>query len=57
MVRDGTYTAGQMDSEWTEAIQDRFRSWVESNSQRLNEEYGVGQETIEALLQESGEEN
>jgi regulator of RNase E activity RraA len=57
MVRNGTYTAGQMDSQWTEAIQDRFRSWVESNSQRLNEEYGIGQETIEALLQESGEEN
>lgn len=52
MVREGTYTAGQMDTEWTEAIEARFRSWVESNRGRLHEELGVGQETIEALIQD-----
>jgi len=52
MVRDGTYTAGQMDTEWTAAIEARFRSWVEANRERLHEEMGVGQGTIQALMQE-----
>jgi regulator of RNase E activity RraA len=56
MVQAGTYTAGQMDTEWTAAIEARFREWVAANSERLHEEHGVGQETIEALMQ-AGSEN
>lgn len=51
MVRNGTYTAGQMDTQWTQAIQDNFRSWVDTNRQHLQEEYGVTAEVINALLE------
>jgi len=51
-VQDGTYTAGEMDSQWTKGIQENFRSWLRSNSQRLKQELGVGEQTIDALLQE-----
>lgn len=49
-VRSGEYTAGQMDTEWTEAIQQDFKNWVQSNSNRLKDDLGIGQETIDALL-------
>lgn len=55
MVGNGTYTAGEMDTQWTEAIQDNFRSWVDSNRQHLQEEYGVGVETVNALLEDDRE--
>ncbi len=51
-VQDGTYTAGQMDSQWTDTIWEDFRNWVESNSESLKEELGVGQSTIDNLLDE-----
>lgn len=51
-VRSGTYTAGQMDTEWTEEIEADFKNWVEKNSQRLKEEVGVSQTTIDNLLEE-----
>jgi len=49
-VREGTYTAGQMDSQWTGAIENDFFSWLQQNRDRLREEFGVGAETIERLL-------
>lgn len=49
-VRSGKYTAGQMDTQWTEAIVKDFRKWVQSNSQRLQKELGVSKQTIEFLL-------
>lgn len=51
MVRNGTYTAGQMDTEWTEEIEASFKSWVENNSNRLKEEIGASQATIDNLLE------
>ncbi|MCW9707950.1 RraA family protein [Fodinibius salsisoli] len=51
-VRSGTYTAGQMDTEWTEEIEVDFKNWVEENSQRLKEEVGVSQVTIDNLVEE-----
>lgn len=50
-VRSGEYTAGQMDTEWTGEIQEDFKNWVRSNSDRIQNELGVGQETIDALLE------
>lgn len=50
-VQDGVYTAGQMDSEWTDEIMDDFRNWVKSNSERLKKDLGVGHSAIKSLLQ------
>lgn len=50
-VRSGAYTAGQMDTEWTDDIEEDFKSWVEENAERLREELGVSQMTIDDLLE------
>ena len=34
-LREGTYTPGQIDSRWTEAIQRDFYGWLEANIDRL----------------------
>lgn len=52
-VQSGKYTAGQMDTEWTEIIQEDFKDWLKSNSQRLQEEYGVARDTIDDLLEDN----
>lgn len=52
-VQDGEYTAGQMDTRWTEDILADFRGWVQDHSDRLQQQLGVGMETIEALLEEN----
>ncbi|WP_142714860.1 RraA family protein [Fodinibius sediminis] len=49
-VRSGTYTAGQMDTEWTDAIEEDFRAWLQANSERLQSELGVSSRTIDNLL-------
>ncbi|MFH5831282.1 RraA family protein [Halalkalibaculum sp. DA384] len=51
-VQDGTYTAGQMDTEWTDEIRQDFENWLRSNSEELQEKFGVGQATIDELLEE-----
>lgn len=51
-VQDGTYTAGQMDSQWTNTIREDFRNWVKANSESLKEDLAVGQSTIDKLLEE-----
>lgn len=51
-VRSGTYTAGQMDTEWTQAIEEDFNQWVENNTERLKEELGISSMTIEDLLKD-----
>jgi regulator of RNase E activity RraA len=30
-IREGTYTSGQIDSEWTDAIKNDFYNWLEQN--------------------------
>lgn len=50
-VQNGTYTAGQMDTDWTEAIEADFFEWLETNRTKLNEEYGVGIETINRIIE------
>ncbi|MEX0845579.1 MAG: hypothetical protein WD022_09860 [Balneolaceae bacterium] len=50
-VRDGVYTAGQMDTEWTNEIEEDFFNWVEENKTSLHEEYGIGEEVIEQILE------
>lgn len=51
-VRSGKYTAGQMDTEWTVAIEKDFKKWIQSNSARLKEELGISQMTIDSLVEE-----
>ncbi len=50
-VQEGTYTAGQMDTEWTKDIQADFFKWLEENRNKLNEEYGIGTQTIDRIIQ------
>jgi 4-hydroxy-4-methyl-2-oxoglutarate aldolase len=35
MLKDGTYTPGQIDRQWTDDIKETFLSWINSNSDRL----------------------
>ncbi len=50
-VQEGTYTAGQMDTDWTEAIEADFFEWLQSNQNKLHEEYGIGTQTIARILE------
>lgn len=50
-VQEGTYTAGQMDTDWTEAIETDFFEWLQSNQNKLHEEYGIGTQTIDRILE------
>lgn len=50
-VQDGTYTAGQMDTDWTESIQQDFFNWLEENRPMLHEEYGIGESTINRIIE------
>lgn len=50
-VQDGTYTAGQMDTDWTEPIEQDFFNWLEENQTMLHEEYGIGESTIDRILE------
>jgi len=45
-LREGKYTPGQIDSRWTPAIQDDFRSWLKENGDKLP----VSKEVIEEVL-------
>lgn len=51
-VQQGTYTAGQMDTEWTGDIKADFFNWLEENRKKLNEEYGIGTQTIDRIIEE-----
>lgn len=51
-VQEGTYTAGQMDTEWTEAIKSDFFKWLEENRDKLQNEYGIGTQTIDRIIEE-----
>lgn len=51
-VQEGTYTAGQMDTEWTEAIKADFFKWLKKNRNKLQNEYGIGTQTIDRIIQE-----
>lgn len=50
-VQEGTYTAGQMDTDWTESIRQNFFNWLEENQTMLHEEYGIGESTINRILE------
>jgi len=47
-LREGTYTPGQIDSRWTEEIQDDYYGWLEANIDRLP----VPRARIEEILTE-----
>lgn len=49
-VQEGTYTAGQMDTDWTEPIRQDFFEWLEENQTMLHEEYGIGESIIERII-------
>lgn len=46
MLREGTYTPGQIDARWTEAIEKHFSQWLEANL----EELPIPKEEIQELL-------
>ena len=50
-VQDGTYTAGQMDTDWTESIRQDFFEWLEENQDMLHNEYGIGESTINRIIE------
>tara|TARA_R100001143_G_scaffold52492_1_gene47728 strand:- start:3287 stop:4273 length:987 start_codon:yes stop_codon:yes gene_type:complete len=51
-IREGVYTLNQTyGTEWTDAINEDFYNWVENNRTRLNEENGVGYETLDKLVE------
>jgi hypothetical protein len=45
-LRAGTYTAGQIDGRWTDAIESDFTAWLRENIDKLP----VNREQIEAIL-------
>ena len=45
-LREGTYTPGQIDSQWTDAIKADFLQWVEANPEKLP----MSKEAWEAFL-------
>jgi len=47
-LREGKYTPGQIDTRWTEEIQNDFFSWLEENMSQLP----VPQARIQQILQE-----
>jgi len=48
MLRAGTYTPGQIDTKWTEEIDEHFNGWLRKNIDDLP----VAREQIEAILKE-----
>lgn len=48
MLREGTYTPGQIDTRWTEEIEKHFSKWLKQNK----EELPVSEERVEELLKE-----
>lgn len=50
-VQEGTYTAGQMDTDWTESIRQDFLNWLEEHRMMLHEEYGIGESTIDRIIE------
>jgi len=47
-LREGTYTSGQIDSAWTEAIKNDFYRWLEQNRNDLS----VPAEQVQRILEE-----
>jgi 4-hydroxy-4-methyl-2-oxoglutarate aldolase len=45
-LREGKYTPGQIDVQWSEAIEADFRNWLRENRERLD----VPRETLDELL-------
>jgi hypothetical protein len=45
-LREGKYTAGQIDTRWTDAIERDFSAWMEANAKTLP----VSEERIRELL-------
>jgi hypothetical protein len=45
-LREGKYTAGQIDARWSDAIEADFTAWLRENIDKLT----VGREQVEAIL-------
>jgi regulator of RNase E activity RraA len=45
-LREGKYTAGQIDARWSDAIEADFTAWLRENIDKL----AVGREQVEAIL-------
>lgn len=51
-IAEGVYSLGETyGTQWTDAINEDFYTWLETNRTRLNEEYGVGYDTIDKMIE------
>lgn len=50
-IEEGTYTLGETyGTEWTDAINNDFYGWLETNRTLLHKNYGVGYQTIDQMI-------
>ena len=47
-LQEGRYTAGQIDTRWTEAIEQDYRQWLKQNEDHLP----VSKSRVEEILQD-----
>lgn len=51
-IQEGEYTLNETyGTQWTEAINEDFYNWLETDRQRLNEEIGVAYSTIDRMIE------
>ncbi|MEX0660608.1 MAG: hypothetical protein WEA58_01475 [Balneolaceae bacterium] len=50
-ISEGVYTLNQTyGTDWTDEINEDFFDWLESNQRRLHEDFGVGESTLEQVI-------
>ncbi|MFZ1393094.1 MAG: hypothetical protein WAS23_16035, partial [Dokdonella sp.] len=47
-LREGTYTPGQIDSQWTDEIKKDFLKWIDDNSSKLP----MSREELDAFMKD-----
>lgn len=51
-ISEGVYTLNQTyGTDWTDEMNEDFYNWVESNQRRLHVDYGVGESTLDHVIQ------
>ena len=51
-ISEGVYTLNETyGTEWTDEMNEDFYDWVESNQSRIHEDFGVGESTLEKVIE------
>lgn len=51
-ISEGVYTLNETyGREWTDEMNEDFYGWVDSNQQRMHEDFGVGESTMEKIIE------